>query len=407
MARLRRLARAVERMMSHQDPENSTTEAQADRPKSRRRPLWRRLVRTLFLFVLLVGLLLAIARPMMPWAVRWYVNRTLDKSQLYQGRIGDVDLNLWRGAYSIKDIRLVKMTGNVPVPLFSSPRVEFAIQWDALLHQKVVGRMLMERPELNFVAAHGEAESQTGAGGPWLQIIRDLFPFRINRAEVRDGSVHFRTYTTDVPVDVYLSHLDATVDNLTNIDDEAAPMITTVKATALAMDQARFEYQMKLDPFSYRPTFHMATRLLGLDVTKVNDLAIAYGSFDFHRGWFDLVIEVDAKEGQLAGYVKPLFRDLKIFSLKKDIKNDNVVEFFWEALLGLATGVVKNHPRDQFGTLIPFRGDAGGQTTTDVMATIGNVLRNAFVRAYLPRLQNGGVDADGLEFEPPAVDERQ
>ena len=378
----------------------------ADTPeKPSRRPLWRRLLRALFMAVLLVGLLLVLARPMMPWAIRWYVNRTLDKSQVYQGRIGQIELSLWRGAYAIRDVRLVKMTGNVPVPLFSAPRVEFAVQWDALLHRKVVGRMLMQQPELNFVAAHGEADSQSGAGGPWLQIIRDLFPFRINRAEVKDGSVHFRTFTTDKPVDVYLSHLDATVDNLTNIWDDVAPMVTTVKATALAMDQARFEYQMKVDPFSYRPTFHMAVRLLGLDVTKINDAAIAYGAFDFKRGWFDLVVEVDAKEGLLDGYVKPLFRDLKIFSLRQDIKNDNVLEFFWSAILGVTTGVLKNHPRDQFGTLIPFHGSAEGQTSTDILATIGNVLRNAFIRAYLPRLQNGGLDAEGLEFDPPAPDD--
>jgi len=380
-------------------------EEQGAKKPRRKRGVLRRLLRAGFMTVLLFGLVLVLARPAMPWAIRWYVNRTLDKSQIYQGRIGQIELSLWRGAYAIRDVRIVKMTGNVPVPLFASPRVEFALQWDALLKRKLVGRMRMEQPELNFVAAHGEADSQTGAGGPWLQIIRDLFPFRINRAEVADGSVHFRTFTTDKPVDVYLSHMDATVDNLTNIWDEVSPMVTTVKATAMAMDQARFEYQMKLDPFSYRPTFHMATRLLGLDVTKINDLAIAYGSFDFHRGWFDLVVEVDAKEGQIDGYVKPLFRDLKIFSLREDIKNDNVLQFFWEGLLGLATGVVKNHPRDQFGTLVPFHGSAEGRTTTDIFATIGNVLRNAFVRAYLPRLQNGGIDADGLQFEAPAVDD--
>jgi hypothetical protein len=378
-----------------------------DPPRRKPRPFWRRLLRAWFLAFLTFALLLVLARPMMPWAIRWYVNRTLDKSQVYQGRIGQIELSLWRGAYAIRDVRLVKMTGNVPVPLFASPRVEFAVQWDALLHGKVVGRMLMQQPELNFVAAHGEADSQSGAGGPWLQIIRDLFPFRINRAEVKDGSVHFRTFTTQKPIDVYLSHLDATVDDLTNIRDEVTPLFTTVRATALAMDQARFEYQMKLDPFSYRPTFHMAVRLLGLDVTKINDLAIAYGAFDFQRGWFDLVVEVDAKEGLLDGYVKPLFRDLKIFSLRHDIKTDNVLGFFWEALLGVTTGVVKNHPRDQFGTLIPFHGSTEGQTTTDILATIGNVLRNAFVRAYLPKLQNGGLDAEGLQFEPPAPGDPQ
>ena len=61
----------------------------------------------------------------MPWAVRRYVNRTLDRSQIYQGQIGDVTLHLWRGAYSIHDVRLVKVTGNVPVPLYSAKRVDF------------------------------------------------------------------------------------------------------------------------------------------------------------------------------------------------------------------------------------------------------------------------------------------
>jgi hypothetical protein len=369
-------------------------------PPERRRRRWGR--RILITLLVLFGLLL-ITRPMMPWALRWYVNRTLDESPIYQGKIGDINLHLWRGAYTIHDIRLVKMTGNVPVPLFSAPRVEFALQWDALLHGKVVGRVLMDRPELNFVDAPSEADSQTGAGGPWLQIIRDLFPFKINRAKVVGGSIHFRTYVTAKPVDVYLSHLDATVDNLTNILDETTPLLTTVKATALAMDQAKFEYEMKLDPFSYRPTFHMATRLLGLDVTKINDMAMAYGAFDFERGWFDLVIEADAKEGRIVGYVKPLFRDLRMFSLKKDIKQDNVVQFFWQLILGVTTTIFKNQPRDQFGTLIPFTGDATSPNT-DVLATIGNVLRNAFIRAYLPRLQNAGLNPAGLQFEAPSVD---
>jgi hypothetical protein len=384
-------------------PENAAPEPK--RKPKKRRPLWRRFLRAVTITLLILVGLLAIARPFMPRAVRRYVNRTRDRSPLYRGKIGEVELTRWRGAYAIRDVRLSKMTGDVPVPLFAADRVEFAIQWDALRAGKIVGRVHMEKPELNFVSGADESASQTGAGGPWLQIIRDLFPFRINRAEVADGAVHFRSYVTDPPVDVYLSDVQGAVDDLTNIRDETTPMVTTVRATARAMEQAKFEFQMKLDPFSYRPTFHMATRLLGLDVTKVNDLALAYGNFDFKGGFFDLVVEVDAKEGQMAGYVKPLFRQLKVFSLRKDIREDNVLEFFWEAILGIGTAIFKNQPRDQFGTLIPFTADAGGQTSTDILATVGNVLRNAFVRAYLPRLQRGGIDAEGLQFEAPRFDE--
>ena len=350
------------------------------------------------MFVLAVTL--GVARAVLPRFVRDYVNRTLDKNQLYSGRIGQVDIHLWRGAYGIQDIRISKTTGNVPVPFFAAKRVDFAMQWDALRHRKLVGRMLIDEPEMNFVDAPSEEEQQTGAGAPWLKLIEDLFPFRINRAVIRNGAVHFRAFQAKKPVDIYLSEVDGTIDNLGNIRDETRPLLATVQATAVAMDQAKFEFKMSLDPFSYRPTFHMAMRLIGLDVTKLNDLAMSYGKFDFERGWFDLVVEADAKEGQMQGYVKPLFRDLKIFSPSEDIKGENVLQFFWQAMVGGVTSLFKNHSRDQFGTLIPFSGDLSRATTTDILATIGNVLRNAFVRAYLPRLEGGGESVEGLQFGP-------
>lgn len=339
----------------------------------------------------------------MPWAVRDYVNRTLDRNQLYSGRIGPVEIHLWRGAYSIRDVQISKSTGNVPVPFFSASRVDFAVEWSDLIHGKIVGRVLMEQPQINFVDSPTAADSQTGAGGPWLQIIGDLFPFKINTAVVQDGSVHFRTYKSQKPVDVYLSQVQASIDNLTNIRNETTPLISTVQASGLVMDQAKLDYKMTLDPFSYRPTFHMALRLLGLDVTTLNDLALTYGKFDFKRGWLDLVVETDSKEGQVNGYIKPLFRNLRVFSLAQDVKEDNVLQFFWQALVGAVTSVFKNRPRDQFGTLIPFSADASGATTTDILVTIGNVLRNAFVRAYLPRLQSGQQQVDGLKFEPADI----
>ena len=369
------------------------------------KPSKRRLWRIIGVCLLILAVLGGIARAIMPWAVRDYVNRTLDRNPMYAGKIGDVRIQLWRGAYSIEDITISKTTGNVPVPFFAAKRVDFAIQWDALLHRKVVGRVLMQEAELNFVDAPTEGEDQTGAGGPWLQLIRDLFPFKINSAIVKNGAIHFRAFATETPVDVYLSNVEASIDNLSNIQDDTNPLISTVQAKGLAMDQAKFEFKMTLDPFAYRPTFHMAMRLLGLDVTKINTLALAYGKFDFKRGWFDLVVEADAKEGQLAGYAKPLFRNLKVFSLAEDVKEDNLLQFFWQALVGAATTIFKNQPRDQVGTLIPFSGDLSRSTSTDILATIGNLLRNAFVRAYLPRLEGGQESVEGLTFEPPEFED--
>ncbi|HEX8522214.1 MAG TPA: DUF748 domain-containing protein [Tepidisphaeraceae bacterium] len=368
-------------------------------PRKKKRRRGRAFLIALLFFI---GVLVA-ARVAMPRVLRWYVNRTIDQNPLYDGKIGDIDVALWRGAYTIKDIRLVKTTGNVPVPFYSSRQLDLALQWDALLHGKLVGRVLMQEPELNFVDAPSDAQTQTGAGGPWLKIIQDLFPFRINRAQIVKGSIHFRAYQSQQPVDVYLSHLDANIDNLSNIRDQTAPLISTITAQGMAMDQANFEFNMKLDPFSYRPTFRMGLKLVGLDVTKTNALARSYGAFDFEKGYFDLVVEMDARHGAVEGYVKPLFRDLVVVSVQ-DVKEDNPVQLFWEAVVGTVTGVLTNQPRHQFGTLIPVRGDLEGGPQFNILATVGNVLRNAFIRAYLPRL-NGSQNVEGLEFKPGSVDD--
>jgi hypothetical protein len=251
---------------------------------------------------------------------------------------------------------------------------------------------------MNFVDGADAAEDQTGEG-PWLQVIRDLFPLRINRAVVENGSVHFRTFVSDPPVDVYLNDVNGRIENLTNIRGEMAPLITTVHVRAKAMDQANVLMEMKLDPFSYQPTFKLALQLIGLDVTRTNDLVRTYSGVDFTHGWFDLVVELDAVEGLVTGYVKPLYRDLQVLDLDKDLRTNNPLTFIWEGLVEGATELLKNQPRDQFGTLIPLSGRLDAPRA-DILATVGNILRNAFIRAYLPRLERADESYAGVAFEP-------
>ena len=91
-------------------------------PVKKRRSRW---YRWLVLLLWLGGFFLAARLALSP-LVHWYVNRALDENPLYEGKIGAVNIHLWRGAYTIHDIRLIKTTGNVPVPFFSSPRAALA-----------------------------------------------------------------------------------------------------------------------------------------------------------------------------------------------------------------------------------------------------------------------------------------
>jgi hypothetical protein len=72
-----------------------------NRAKARKR---HRALRRFGLILMVLGIFLGIGRAFLPAIVRDYVNRTLDRNLLYEGRIGDVQVHLWRGAYSISDM---------------------------------------------------------------------------------------------------------------------------------------------------------------------------------------------------------------------------------------------------------------------------------------------------------------
>ena len=53
-----------------------------------------------------------------PVWVRDYVNRKLSEVPEYRGHVAAVTLHLWRGAYQIHHVEVVKTTGHVPAPFF-------------------------------------------------------------------------------------------------------------------------------------------------------------------------------------------------------------------------------------------------------------------------------------------------
>ncbi|PYK30065.1 MAG: hypothetical protein DME57_08130, partial [Verrucomicrobia bacterium] len=61
------------------------------------------------------------------------------------------------------------------------------------------------------------------------------------------------------------------------------------------------------------------------------------------------------------------------------------------AILGGVTEIVRNHSQDRFGTRVPYSGTFDNPRQ-DVMTTVFNVFRNAFVKAFSGKLQNEKID---------------
>jgi hypothetical protein len=339
------------------------------------------------ILMVLVALLLA-ARAVLPYFVKKYANETINRIPGYGGHIGDVDIHLWRGAYTINDIDIVKTDGDVPVPFFAAEDVDFSVEWRALFQGSLVAKIKFLHPVINFVAGPTEETSQVGVDKPWLSVIKDLFPLNINRFEVVDGEVHYRDFSSKPKIDLEIDRLHVMATNLTNSSKLSKTLIANIDVTGRIFKEGRLGLKIRLDPRPDKATFDLAATIDPIPLETINSFTEAYAHFDFQKGTFALALELAAKDGHIEGYLKPIFDDIVIADLKDAVKNP--LKLAWEGFVGGVTRLLRNQPKNRFATKIPISGEFDAPRV-EVLPTLGNLLKNEFIRAYQGDL-DGAID---------------
>ncbi len=339
--------------------------------------------RKLRTILVLVAVVVA-ARVALPEVVQWYVNRSLDRAEGYTARIGDVDMALIRGAYTIHDVRIVKVGGDVPVPLLRVPVVDLSVEWGAIWHGALVGEVELRSPVLNFVAGPDDANTQTGASVDWRERVDALFPLRINRFVVEDGTVHFRNFHSDPPVDLYAQKIHLAAKNLTNVRDETGERVSSVTAAGHVLVTGRFDLNFELDPFAKLADFSFEGELRDVELVRTNDFLRAYANLDAERGEFMTLADIRCDDGSMSGYVKAFVDDLDVVRWRKDLEQGGLLQTTWEAITGAIGEIFQDQGRDRLAARIPIEGTIG-QPDPDVWATAFSVVRNAFIEAIRAR----------------------
>lgn len=339
--------------------------------------------------VAVLALLLIILHLMLPWLVREFLNDKLADMGDYRGHIEDVDMTWWNGAYRINGLEIIKVEGENQVPFVTLPVMDIKVRMRALWQEGVlIGVVDLHQPELNFVDGESEAQKQTGEGVDWRAQLEEMVPVRLNEVNVHDGTVFFRNFSSDPPVNIHASDIQMMVRNLTNAPDAQGQRSASMDGTANFLDHAPIEASANFDPLGRVDNLDLRLRMLGLDLTRINDFAGAYGKFDFRAGEGDLTMEIDVEDRQLTGYVKPLMRNVDVFDMDQDIRNEDKGFFrgLWEAIVHGGQEVLQNQRRDQFATRIELSGSLDNAEMSAFQAFI-QILRNAFVEAFTPRFE--------------------
>jgi uncharacterized protein involved in outer membrane biogenesis len=334
---------------------------------------------------LLLGALLIAVRAALPALVKRYVNRELDALEGYSGRIGDIDLSLWRGAYVIEDLRIVKTGGKVPVPFLAARAIDISVEWKALLDGDIVAEIELHRPQLNFVNGPTKATSQTEPASNWQETVRDLAPFRINRFAIIDGEVHYRDFHARPRVDIYVQRIRGVARNLTNAADLSGSLVATFAGKAVAMSSGEISLAGKLNPYAKKPTFEVDAKLDHLNLQQFNDYLRSYANVDVGAGKLSIDAEFAASRGRFRGYVKPFIDDLDV--LQWDRERDALPAKLWEGFVELAGEILEDQSKDRIATTVPFSGSIE-EPDADVWSTLGGLLKNAFIESLRRGLED-------------------
>ena len=202
---------------------------------------------------------------------------------------------------------------------------------------------------------------------------------RINELQLTRSTIGFVNKATTPSYRVFLSNTDGTLTNLSNHETEGTAA-AKLKGAFMGSGTATAEATFKAEKSG--PAFDIGVRIDEVDVTKLNDIFRAYGRFDAASGRFFLYSELNANDGVITGYVKPLFKDLKIYSKEQD-KSKPVVRKMYERVVSGVAKILKNRQREEVATKADVLGRIDNPRVSTVDAVV-KLVQNAFFKAILP-----------------------
>jgi uncharacterized protein involved in outer membrane biogenesis len=349
--------------------------------------------------IALVFLLILVAfRLYLPTLLKNYANKELNTDPVYHGNIEDVQVHLWRGAYSAINLKIVETAGQKTFPFLSAHRIDVSLSWRDLFHNAIVAKMNVEKLEINIVQEPKPEGKKIVLGEPskagkvseahgWQDVFKKLVPLDVNSLVINDGSIHFRDLTSQPKINVFIDQLKVRATNLTNSVKVAASLFGTVDAEARVMESGELNLELFINPLVSPPEFKATVKLRNLDLTQLNGLFTAYAKFDVKEGQFSLYSEMATAHGNLEGYVKPLVEGLRVSDFKKDENKGGLIHAFWEQIVGAIGGIFKNYPKDRQAAVIRFGGKLNDPKTNG-WEIAKSVLHNMFVRAIKPGIEN-------------------
>lgn len=184
---------------------------------------------------------------------------------------------------------------------------------------------------------------------------------------------HYQLLLTDTDVALKnFSNQPAAPDSVVTLDGRFMGVgKTTVRATFQPMAKtAELDFDLAVEP---------------TPLTAMNDLLLAVGNFDVVAGSFSFYTKLSLHNGEIEGWVKPLFHDMNVYSSKQDATKGALQQLYESAVEG-----VKLIFENREGTVATETSVSGKieDPQASTWRILINLATNAFVKTIVPGFES-------------------
>ena len=203
---------------------------------------------------------------------------------------------------------------------------------------------------------------------------------RINRVDVTKSTFVLVNRAASPEYRLELTDAELTLENLSN---------QRIEGAAVARLKGRFMGGEAHASLTVRPRkggydMDLSARVEDADMARMNNFVHDYGGFNVAEGEMSVFTELKVENGAVTGYVKPLFRDVKVGVPEGEPEPPkSFSQRLYQGAVGLAAKILKNRPRKEVATVVTITGRAD-QPVYSMWNAVGHLLQNAFIKAILP-----------------------
>jgi len=199
---------------------------------------------------------------------------------------------------------------------------------------------------------------------------------RVDRVEILDSTIAVVNEASSPGYRMFLSNTNLRLEGLTNKSSEP-PARATLRGKFMGSGQT--EAKLVFRPGQKGGDLELKVAIEDTNMVAMNDLLRTWGKFDVVSGQFAFYAEITVKNGMLAGYVKPLFKNVVAYDPEQD-REKSLGRKLYEKVVETGAKLLKNQPRREVATKADLSGRIDNPQT-NVWQIVGRLIQNAFFKA--------------------------